>query len=165
MIPSLRYLCLEKVISQDEDYSDLPRLLVRDINLMKVFNGTYSFGDNYETIHLKIFYDGKVWSFKSRTWYPWSDGEGTDGEWVCHCKYCWEKTGSHPSDFTVTEGEVIQAQSSFLDFLRISRLEQEDVKLYGWKFKVDLQSDNDKYPYLVETYDEVKSLHYGTRAI
>ena len=82
MIPSLRYLCLEKVIAQDEDYSDLPRLLVRDINLMKVFNGTYTYGDPYETVQLKIFYDGKVWNFKSRAWYHESDGEGTDGNWV-----------------------------------------------------------------------------------
>ena len=69
MIPSLRYLCLEKVIAQDEDYSDLPRLLVRDINLMKVFNGTYTYSDPYETVQLKIFYDGKAWNFKSRAWY------------------------------------------------------------------------------------------------
>ena len=39
--PSLRYLCLEKVIAQDKDYEDLPEILVKDINLMKAFNGTY----------------------------------------------------------------------------------------------------------------------------
>ena len=158
MIPSLRYLCLEKVVALDEDYSDLPRLLVRDINLMKVFNGTYIYGDAYEMVQLKIFYDGKVWSFKSRTWYHSSDGEGMDGNWVCYCKYCWDTTGSNRIDFTVKEGELIHTESSFLDFLGILRLEQEDMNLYGWKFEVDHQRNNDKYPYLVETYDEVKSL-------
>merc|ERR1712179_707241 len=44
---------------------------------------------------------------------------------------------------------------SFLDFLGISRLEQEDMK---WKFKADLQSNDDKHPFLVENYGEVKSL-------
>jgi len=163
MIPSLRFLCLEKAIAcafDDEDYldSDLPCLLIRDINLMKVFNGTYTYGDAYEMVQLKIFYDGKVWNFKSRTWYHSSDGEGTDGNWVCHCKYCWDTTGSNRFHFTVRECEFIQTESSFLDFLGILRLEQEDMNLYGWKFEVDHQRNNDKYPYLVETYDEVKSL-------
>ena len=74
-IPSLRYLCLEKVIAQDEDYGDLPEILVKDINLMKVFNGTYSWGDWWETVEINIFYDGKVWRFKSRTFYTTSQME------------------------------------------------------------------------------------------
>ena len=158
MVPSLRYLCLEKVIAQDEDYADLPEILVKDINLMKVFNGTYSLGGHWDTTMMKIFYDGKVWSFKSRSWDHESDGEGDDGVGVCFCKYCWDTTGSNPIDFTVKEGEVFQAESSFLDFLGISRFEQKDMKLSGWKFKADLQSNDDKHPFLVETYGEVKSL-------
>ena len=161
MIPSLRYLCLEKVIAQDEDYTDLPEILVKDINLMKVFNGTYSYSPppgSWETTEVKIFYDGKVWSFKFRTWDHESDGEDEDGKWVCYCKYCWDTTGSKAVDFTVKEGEVFQPESSFLDFIRIWRPEQEKVKVYGWKFEVDLPSDDDKYPFLVKTYGEVKSL-------
>ena len=84
-IPSLRYLCLEKVIEQNEGYEDLPEILIKDINLMKVFNGTYSLGGLWETIEMKIFYDGKVWKFKSRTFYHESDGEAEDGKWVCFC--------------------------------------------------------------------------------
>ena len=75
MIPSLRYLCLEKVITQGDDYADLPEILVKDINLMKVFNGTFSWCEHFlETVELNIFYDGKVWNIKTRTWYHMSDG-------------------------------------------------------------------------------------------
>ena len=123
MIPSLRYLCLEKVIAQDEDYADLPRILVKDIDLMKVFNRTYGWGDSWETVRMKIFYDGKIWSFKSRTWYHESDGEGEDGKGVCFCKYCWDTTSANPIDITVKEGEVIEGASCLLNFLRISRIE------------------------------------------
>ena len=129
---------------------------------MKVFNGTYieetRRGDFLDTIQLKIFYDGKTWNFKSRTWSHESDGEGDESKGVCFCKYCWETTGSNPIDFTVKEGEFIQAESSFLDFLGISRLEQENMKVSGWKFKVDLQSNDDKHPFLLQEYGEVKSL-------
>ena len=34
----------------------------------------------------------------------------------------------------------------------------KNIKLSGWKFKADLQSDHDKHPFLVENYPEVKSL-------
>ena len=77
---------------------------------------------------------------------------------MCFCKNCWDTTGSNPIDFTVKEGEAFKAETSFLDFLGISRLDQEDFKLSAWKFKVDLQSDNNKHPFLVEHYGEVKSL-------
>ena len=93
MIPSLRYLCLKKVIAQGEDYEDLPEILVKDINLMKVFNGTYSWGDWWETVRMKIFYDGKMWNFKSRTSYHDDREEDDDGIGVCFCKYCWDTTG------------------------------------------------------------------------
>ena len=74
MIPSLRYLCLEKVIAQGDDYADLPEILVKDITIMKAFNGTYTYdwgslGSWDVTVVMKIFYDGKVWRFKIRTCY------------------------------------------------------------------------------------------------
>ena len=156
--PSLRYLCLEKVIAQDKDYEDLPEILVKDINLMKAFNGTYAWGDYGATIETKIFYDGKVWNFKSRTFYHESDGEAEAGKGVCFCKYCWETTGFNPIDITVKEGEVFEAESTFLDFLEISRLEQENMKLSGWKLKVDFESNDNKDPYLVKRFGEVRSL-------
>ena len=158
MIPSLRYLCLEKVIAQNEDYADLPEILVNDINLMKVFNGTYSLGDWWESVKMKIFYDGKVWKFKSRTWYHESDGEGEDGWGVCYCKNCWDTTGSNPIDITVKDGEIIEGESCLLDFLGISIIEQDNVKLSAWRFEVDLQSNDDKHPDLLKHYDDVKSL-------
>ena len=155
MIPSLRYLCLEKVIAQGEDYEDLPEILVKDINLMKVFNGTYSWGDWWETVRMKIFYDGKMWNFKSRTSYHDDREEDDDGIGVCFCKYCWDTTGCNHIDITVMDGEVIQGESYLLDFLGI---EQEDMNISGWTFKVDLQSNDNKHPSLVERYGEVKSL-------
>ena len=81
-----------------------------------------------------------------------------EGKGVCFCKNCWYKTGSDPIDFTVKEGEAFQAETSFLDFLGISGPEQEDLKLSTWKFKVDLQSNDDKHPFLVDHYGQVKSL-------
>ena len=60
-------------------------------------------------------------------------------------------------DFTVKEGEVFQAESSLLDFLGISRREHENMKLSGWKFNVYLKSNDDKHPFLVEQYGDVKS--------
>ena len=122
-----------------------------------MFNRTYSWGGSWETVLMKIFYDGKVWSFKSRTWDHDSFGEGDDCKGVCFCKNCWDTTGSNPIDFTVKEGEAFKAETSFLDFLGISRLDQEDFKLSAWKFKVDLQSNSNKHPFLIENYGEVKS--------
>ena len=103
---------------------------------MKVFNGIYY--SNSDSIVIKIFYDGKAWNFKSRDWLD----------------------TTKRMDFIVKEGETIQGESSLADFLEISRLEQEaqDMKPSEWKFIVDLQSNDDKHPYLSEEYDEVKSL-------
>merc|ERR1712179_248091 len=80
------------------------------------------------------------------------------GVGVCFCKYCWDTTGCDRIDITVKEGEIIKGESSLLDFLGIARIEQEDMNISCWKFKVDLQSDDDKHPSLVERYGEVKSL-------
>ena len=136
MIPSLRYLCLEKVIAQDEDYAGLPETLVKDINLMKIFNGTYVSGI-WKVV--KIFYDGKVWNFKSQNWF---------GE----------------IDFSVKEGEAIQAESSLLNLLGISGLEQDDIKLFDWKFKADLQSNYIKDPLLAGAFGKVKLKSLGAIA-
>ena len=144
MIPSLRYLCLEKVIAQDEEYADLPQILVKDINLMKVFNGSYTsvwirWGLGTIPVQLKILYDGKVWNFKLR-----------------NCAYR-EGEAHNLIDITVKEGEVIQGETCLQDFLGIWGDEDEDMKLSGWKFKVDLQSNDDKHP-LGKAFGEVKSL-------
>ena len=106
---------------------------------MKVFNGTYVEGDLGKDVEVKIFYDGKVWNFKSRTWYRQSVREE-----IVRC----DTTAVNPIDFTVKEGDTIQAESSLLDFLGISRLEQEDMKLSGWKFQVDLQNNVNENFYL-----------------
>ena len=68
---------------------------------------------------------------------------------MCFCKYCWDTTSYNPIDITIKDGEVIQGESCLLDFLGI---EQEDMKISRWKFKVDLQGNDDKHPYLVKEY-------------
>ena len=160
MIPSLRYLCLEKVIAKVEDYADLPEILVKDINIMKVFNGTYVWGGSWGswdvTVKMKIFYDGKVWSIKIRTWYHDSEGVGEDGKAVCFCKYCWDTTGSYSVDITVKEGEVTEGESDLLDLLGIEV--EDNMKVSGWKLKVDLQSDYDRHRRLVKDFGYPKSL-------
>jgi len=51
-----------------EDYEDLPKSLVKDINLMKVFNGNYrsaneTIGDDDEGFTIR--YDGNAWEFST----------------------------------------------------------------------------------------------------
>ena len=68
MVKSLRCLCLEKVYKDVENYEDLPKTLVKDINLMRVFNGNYKGDDEDIGVGgecLTIHYDGEVWNFSS----------------------------------------------------------------------------------------------------
>ena len=74
MVKSLRSLCLLQASSMDrQDFIDLPPELVKDINLMKVFNGNYSFesencyGSDVHHTALTILYDGESWTFSSRS--------------------------------------------------------------------------------------------------
>jgi len=74
MIRSLRSLCLLKVLSDDLNYEGIPPGLVRDLNLMKLFNGNFtsessSRVNGQKVLHLfalSILYDGAAWSFSSR---------------------------------------------------------------------------------------------------
>ena len=71
---------MEKVYRdvKEEDYEDIPKCLVKDINLMKVFNGNYKghdevLGDGAEC--LTIHYDGEVWKFSSFAFYKFDGGD------------------------------------------------------------------------------------------
>ena len=90
------------------------------------------------------------------TWYHDSEGVGEDGKAVCFCKYCWDTTGSYSVDITVKEGEVTEGESDLLDLLGIEV--EDNMKVSGWKLKVDLQSDYDRHRRLVKDFGYPKSL-------
>ena len=107
---SLRYLCLKKVISDEiKNYEVLPTVLVRDINLMKMFNGSYvnrshPFSSFPRTHYLRIFYDGENWNLKSFMCYVRN----------CYCSSC--RDLDEVFDTTIREGQIIPAGSQIHDF-------------------------------------------------
>ena len=66
VVPSLQCLCLKRVINDDiKNYEDLPTVLVRKINKMRLFNGSYTVNVFKKCYHtLIILYDGDCWNFK-----------------------------------------------------------------------------------------------------
>ena len=59
-----------KVSSERLNYEDLPPALVKDLNLMKAFNGNFEYkldwgDDEYHNTILTILYDGVSWYFTS----------------------------------------------------------------------------------------------------
>ena len=107
VVPSLKYMCLKKVMNDDiKNYEDLPTVLVRTINLMKMFNGSYvdcSPGEYQHT--LPIDYDGDNWNFKSFMYFVWK----------CYCISCRD-----PEDILgakIREGQIITEESQIEDFL------------------------------------------------
>ena len=144
MVPSLRFLCLKKVISEGDDYQDLPKKLVKDIDLMKLFNGSYCRdyrrGDYDRTEIITVFYDGKSWALKSCSWSHKPEEEGE--EEVCFCERCHETTGSNPISVSVREGETVPAGSTIRDFFGIPP-EKEDLEVTDWTFQVYIPSNDD----------------------
>jgi len=138
MIPSLRTLCLEKVISQGDDYSDLPQNVVKDIELMKLFNGRYlnngGYFNNHRSRMLTIYFDGKEWNFKLRVWEEY--------EVVCFCKIC---CNSFDMSITVRKGDE-GPKSHIWDFLLTccGYLDHSEApsptEMTGWKFDVEVPS-------------------------
>ena len=108
VVPSLRYLCLKKVISDKvKNYEVLPTVLVRAINLMKDFSGNYFNLSHFHlgrTHYIRIFYDGENWNFKSFMYYLW--------EW--YCSSCREPAAV--LDTTIREGQVVPAGSQIQNF-------------------------------------------------
>ena len=109
MVKSLRSLCLLQASSMDrQDFIDLPPELVKDINLMKVFNGNYSFesencyGSDVHHTALTILYDGESWTFSSRS----------QSYHVFCCVNC-DIYQPCLHQLSVTEGETITATSPF----------------------------------------------------
>jgi len=110
MIRSLRSLCLLKVLSDDMNYEGLPPGLVKDLNVMKLFNGNFSSESScrvdgqkvLDLFALSILYDGATWSFSSR-------GRSMI-IYCCHHCSAWQ-----PELFRlkVTEGELATAVPPF----------------------------------------------------
>merc|ERR1719228_1963560 len=107
VVPSLKSICLKKVVNDDvENYEDLPTVLVRTINLMKLFNGSYvdrSLGEDWHA--LSIVYDGDHWNFKSFMYFAEK----------CYCISCRD-----PEDILeakIREGQIITGESQIDDFL------------------------------------------------
>ena len=112
MIRSLRSLCLLKVYSEEMDYEGLPPELVRDLNVMKLFNGNFRSergrdDDDYdvevfELSALEVLYDGVSWSFSSRS--------------ACMpIRCCFTCNVYQPLLYklTVTEGEIVRTLCPF----------------------------------------------------
>ena len=108
MVKSLLSLCLLKVSSEGLDYEDLPSGLVKELNLIKVFNGNYSFesenwnGSDVHQTALTILYDGVDWTFTSRS----------KSFHVFCCPTC-DISQPDLQQLTVTEGVTVPATSPF----------------------------------------------------
>jgi len=102
MVGSLRSLCLLKVNRmrrQGFKFTDIdiPVELVRDLNLARLFNGTFAFAFDYEGCDSKVLticYDGESWTFYL---YYWCQDQ--DCYW---CQYHY----SPAIKFTMTEGDT-----------------------------------------------------------
>ena len=127
VVPSLKYLCFVKVIKEVkvEDYKVLPTSLIRDINLVKKFNGNYVNNDIHQSETLTILYDGNNWNFKLHTLRHVDDY----GEDVCYCINC-RDLDSELVEATVSEGKIVPAFSRMQTLLSLQefdlRLEIED---------------------------------------
>ena len=100
-------MCLKKVMNDDiQNYEDLPTVLVRTINLMKMFNGSYVICCPGEYQHtLSIDYDGDNWNFKSFVYFAEK----------CYCISCRD-----PEDILeakIREGQIITNESQIEDFV------------------------------------------------
>ena len=114
MVKSLRCLCLLKVSSMElSSFDDLPPGVVKDLKLMKLFNGNYieyyedTDSNNVDTIALQtaltIQYDGESWIFQSRS----------NLSLISCCVFC---DASQPAllQFQAMEGELVKITSPFV---------------------------------------------------
>ena len=134
VVPSLKYLCFEKVIQEvkAENYKVLPTSLLRDINLIKKFNGNYACSEAHESQVLTILYNGNNWNFKLHTLrygdnYQMDDNQGDP----CCCINCRDLfLDSQFIEATVSEGKIVPAFSRIQTLLSLQefdiRLEVED---------------------------------------
>ena len=113
MIRSLRSLCLLKVHSEEIKYEGLPPELVKDLNVMKLFNGNFCSergnhdeydgeGEVFELSSLEVLYDGVSWSFSSRS--------------ACMSISCCFTCNVYQPllyKLTVTEGEIVRTTIPF----------------------------------------------------
>eukprot|EP00092_Neocalanus_flemingeri_P036153 GFUD01039364.1.p1 GENE.GFUD01039364.1~~GFUD01039364.1.p1 ORF type:complete len:245 (-),score=45.99 GFUD01039364.1:126-860(-) len=105
MVPTLRSMCLQKVLLVSPRINEaLPTELLDDLIRMKVFNGKFSFdtedvsGSKVQQTALSIQYDGVSWTFKSCC---------QSFPFFC-CYNCDDFPRLEENQFTVTEGEQVQ---------------------------------------------------------
>eukprot|EP00092_Neocalanus_flemingeri_P009451 GFUD01010169.1.p1 GENE.GFUD01010169.1~~GFUD01010169.1.p1 ORF type:complete len:264 (+),score=56.26 GFUD01010169.1:45-794(+) len=114
MVPTLRSMCLQKVLLVSPRINEaLPTELLDDLIRMKVFNGKFSFdsedvsGSKVQQTALSIQYDGVSWTFKSCC---------QSFPFFC-CYNCDDFPRLEENQFTVTEGEQVQLSSTFGDIM------------------------------------------------
>eukprot|EP00092_Neocalanus_flemingeri_P106550 GFUD01136718.1.p1 GENE.GFUD01136718.1~~GFUD01136718.1.p1 ORF type:complete len:215 (-),score=29.02 GFUD01136718.1:183-827(-) len=114
MVPTLRSMCLQKVLLVSPRINEaLPTELLDDLIRMKVFNGKFSFdtedvsGSKVQQTALSIQYDGVSWTFKSCC---------QSFPFFC-CYNCDDFPRQEEHQFTVTEGEQFQLTSTFGDIM------------------------------------------------
>eukprot|EP00092_Neocalanus_flemingeri_P020664 GFUD01022392.1.p1 GENE.GFUD01022392.1~~GFUD01022392.1.p1 ORF type:complete len:256 (-),score=57.69 GFUD01022392.1:126-893(-) len=114
MVPTLRSMCLQKVLLVSPRINEaLPTELLDDLIRMKVFNGKFSFdsedvsGSKVHKTALSIQYDGVSWTFKSCC---------QSFPFFC-CYNCDDSPRQEEHQFTVTEGEQVQLTSTFGDIM------------------------------------------------
>eukprot|EP00092_Neocalanus_flemingeri_P106549 GFUD01136717.1.p1 GENE.GFUD01136717.1~~GFUD01136717.1.p1 ORF type:complete len:190 (-),score=34.63 GFUD01136717.1:212-781(-) len=129
MVPTLRSMCLQKVLLVSPRINEaLPTELLDDLIRMKVFNGKFSFdtedvsGSKVQQTALSIQYDGVSWTFKSCC---------QSFPFFC-CYNCDDFPRHEEHQFTVTEGEQVQLTSTFGDIIHNMNwevlLEKEEEK-------------------------------------
>ena len=131
MIRSLRSLCLLKVWKEEINYEALPLGVVRDLNMMQWFNGSFSSKRDYEDSEgeevleasaLSILYDGVSWTFNDRS-----------ELFSIHCCYdCSDVCQPDLYQLTATEEELVTAVPPFCQVRQWFQREEES---YGEPFK------------------------------
>ena len=144
MVKSLLSLCLLEVSSEGLGYEDLPSELVKELNLMKVFNGNYSFeSENWNglDVHhtaLTILYDGVSWTFTSRS----------QSFHVLCCPTC-DIYQPDLQQLTVTEGLTVPATSPFSHLQGwlvmvegLEKIDNKELKKLDMSFTVEVVSQD-----------------------
>ena len=153
-VPSLRSLCLLKVSSLNRDkdgYEDnvgLPEELVRELKIMRLFNGTFSLVWVSQFVvtdrSLKILYDGNSWSFDNKT---------------MMASFMGNHINTSVRKFKLDEEKPVKAVSMLYDFNEVMDTlhnmipdsKAPDPKNYVMKMTIMIDSDNWKIGRIIFT--------------